>query len=248
VRFALGTVEYRVKAFIFDKDGTLLSLHHWTAIMLARRNALVRSFALPTHVQEKVLIAMGVDPELEQPHPNGAIHRPRQETEEKVAAILSETLCSSFPVVLAAVKRIFAAVDRGFPWHRYLRPTPGAVDLLKDIKRAGGKVGVLTHDSTAPTRLHLQHAGFDRLVDAVIGLDIAPAPKPDPRGVFLACKFLGVEPHETVIVGDGPEDIRAGKAAGCLLTIGVLTGKGSSYELSEADHLLRTLKEIRISA
>jgi HAD superfamily hydrolase (TIGR01509 family) len=47
-------------------------------------------------------------------------------------------------------------------------------------------------------------------------------PKPDPIGVLMACAVLGEDPMNCVIIGDTPDDIKAGKAGG-LHAWGVLT-------------------------
>lgn len=55
--------------------------------------------------------------------------------------------------------------------------------------------------------------------------------KPDPEGMFLACKKMGVEPQSTLYLGDHLRDIDAGKAAGST-TIAV----GWGYVDSPNDH------------
>ena len=40
--------------------------------------------------------------------------------------------------------------------------------------------------------------------------------KPDPAGILAVCKQLNVPASETWMIGDGPQDIGAGKAAGCV--------------------------------
>lgn len=44
-------------------------------------------------------------------------------------------------------------------------------------------------------------------------MEDAPA-KPNPAGVLKACSLLGMDPHNCLMIGDTPDDIRAGKAAG----------------------------------
>ena len=46
------------------------------------------------------------------------------------------------------------------------------------------------------------------------------APKPDPNGVLDVATRLGVDASRAWMIGDGPQDIGAGKAAGCF-TVGV---------------------------
>ncbi len=233
---------------MFDKDGTLLSFSHWIALMEARVELLSRYYRLPTSLRDELLTAMGVDPLKREPHPNGALHLPRREVEELTARLLAGALGLPYRELLARVQELFAEVDAEFPWEEHVRLLPGARALLEAIKGAGGGVGVVTHDSTRPAELHLRFAGLEGLVDVVVGLDAFRAPKPTPDGILLACALLGVAAPETVTVGDSPEDVLAGKRAGCGSVIGVLTGRGTAETLSAADCVVGTLKEIEVTA
>ena len=68
-------------------------------------------------------------------------------------------------------------------------------------------------------------------------------PKPDPAGVFVVLKELGLSPEECLYVGDSGVDMQTGKAAG-LFTIGVLWGFRGRQELEEnhADVVIETPK------
>lgn len=244
--FSIHGRKHAAKAFLFDKDGTLLDLSHWAGVMVARAEELRRRFSLDAPAASRLLELMGVYPRTKAVLSRDALLRPRREVEEIIAGAVSAETGISRAQALEEVRKIFVSVDRGFPWERYLRTTPGASELLSAIKEAGGKIGVITHDSTFPAALHLKHVKLDKFVDVVIGLDKAPAPKPDPGGIYVACTPLGVRPQDAVMVGDGPEDVGAGKAAGCALTIGVLTGKGNARDLAEADYIVETLGEIEV--
>jgi HAD superfamily hydrolase (TIGR01509 family) len=47
-----------------------------------------------------------------------------------------------------------------------------------------------------------------------VGCDEVPRSKPAPDGVLEACRALGVEPSETILIGDSRFDEGAAKAAG----------------------------------
>ncbi len=65
---------------------------------------------------------------------------------------------------------------------------------------------------TAERGLHV--CGLDGLVEAVVGLDDVPCPKPDPAPLHLARERIGVAGPDAVMVGDAPADLAAGLAAG----------------------------------
>lgn len=61
--------------------------------------------------------------------------------------------------------------------------------------------------------------------------------KPAPAMIFAACRFAGIDPGQTVFVGDSESDIEAAKNAGCL-------GVRICREKSEAPGLLAPEKPI----
>lgn len=242
VRFWVDGREYEGKVFLFDKDGTLITFDHWFSMMAERARRLVRALGLSPRQGAALAEFMGVD----RPGNWGIITLPRPEAEEAIARFAAEMLAASPEEIFPLVQRIFAEVDQDFPFERHLRPTPGAEEVLRAIKRAGGKVGVVTHDLASAARLHLRALGWEELVDAVVGLDLCPIRKPAPEPIRVACVFLGADPKESLMVGDTAADLQAGRAAGCRLTVGVLTGLGGPEELTPlADLVLPDLTKLR---
>ncbi len=232
VRFVLAGRAFAASGFLFDKDGTLLTFDHWLAVMAERARRLVAELGLAEPEHEVLLRFMGLDPIRPGTTNAGIIPLPRCEAEEATATHLAARGSGDLAALRDLVARVFRDVDEGFPFHRHLRPTAGAEEGLRAIQRAGGRTAVVTHDVAAAARRHLEALGWTDLVDAVIGLDVCPERKPDPKPILAACRALGLPPEETVTVGDTPTDLLAGRAAGCQLTIGVLTGIGTEGDLA----------------
>lgn len=245
VSFHVNGRVFQARVFLFDKDGTLIAFDHWFSVMAERARRLAQALGLSSSQAESLAKFMGV--KRERPGDWGIITLPRSEAEEATAQYLAQTLRIPWEKALSAVKRVFSEVDQEFPFHKYIRPTPGAEEALLQIKRAGGKVGVVTHDFHEPARLHFRALGWEELIDAIVGLDLCPAKKPAPEPVKKACEFLGSNPKEAVMIGDTVSDLQAGRAAGCQATFGVLTGLGLPEELGPyADALLTHLGELEI--
>ena len=243
VRFRANGQEFSASVFLFDKDGTLITFDHWFRVMAERARRLEALFSLSSAEAAALRKFMGV----ERGEGWGIIPLPRLEAEEATARFLSELLRLPLAEVFPKVQKVFAEVDAAFPFENHLRPTPGAEEVLLGIKRAGGKVGVVTHDLASAAWLHLRALGWEELVDVVVGLDLCPVKKPAPDPVITACGLLGLSPKEGVMVGDTPMDLQAGRAAGCRAALGVLTGLGAPEELSpHADALLQDLRELEI--
>ncbi|KAG7342404.1 phosphoglycolate phosphatase [Nitzschia inconspicua] len=80
---------------------------------------------------------------------------------------------------------------------------------------------------------------------SIHGADTVPSPKPDPDGLLLVCKELGVKPEHAVYIGDSPSDASAALNAG-MASIGVTWGSHSTESLQQATFtvLCSTPKEL----
>lgn len=109
---------------------------------------------------------------------------------------------------------------------------PGARELLRELRAAGVPFAICSSGDARDQGPSLALLDLPANVPVVCKQD-APRAKPDP-GLFLAgAKALGVDPAETVIVGDAVWDMLAARRAHGL-GVGVLSGGYSESELTDA--------------
>ncbi len=79
-------------------------------------------------------------------------------------------------------------------------------------------------------------------------MDEGPS-KPDPALFRQACAALGVEPEETLMVGDTPVDIRMAQQAGAMGCVAVSWGLADSHQLqlAQADVVIANLNALTLS-
>lgn len=119
-----------------------------------------------------------------------------------------------------------------------LRPCLGA------LRGRGLKLGLVTNDSEASARVHLQGADVLDLFDYVAGYDSGYGAKPGPGQLreFLARE--GLDPAQAAMVGDSPHDMAAARAAGTG-AVAVLTGPNPRAVLEPvADAVLGSIGEL----
>jgi len=100
----------------------------------------------------------------------------------------------------------------------------GAEKMLRFLKAEGYGIAIFTgRDREGVIRILKAHKWFDDLfTDKLLACgDDEHAPKPSPEGLVNLMTANGFEPSKTLMVGDHPHDMMAGKAAGCL-TAGAL--------------------------
>ena len=109
---------------------------------------------------------------------------------------------------------------------------PGARETLERLRELGIKVGILTRNlqENAYAVAERHHLVFDH----VLGRENGPV-KPDAYGILKLCKVFGVQPQETLMVGDYLHDIQCGNAAGA--TSVLLVNHARAHEFSCYAHL-----------
>lgn len=103
----------------------------------------------------------------------------------------------------------------------HTRLYPGLGSLLDTLAAQGVLQAVVTNKPIAITLALLDALGMRRHFPVVYGGESLPKRKPDPMMLYAAMADLGVD--RAVMVGDGPHDVGAARAAG-LPVIGVNWG------------------------
>lgn len=120
-------------------------------------------------------------------------------------------------------------------WHQCIalvRPFPGVMDCLAAWRTAGHALAVVTNKPTRFVHRILDHLDLARFFDAVVCGDTVSERKPHPAPLHEALRRMDHEGTDksAVMVGDSPNDLRAGRAAG-LATVAALYGYGREAEL-----------------
>ena len=124
------------------------------------------------------------------------------------------------------------------------KPYDGIMPMLNELKRRGVKTAVVTNNMQEAAA-DIVRFFFDGLIDETIGQTDGAAQKPQPDGVFLALKKLGVSTGKSVYVGDSDVDCVTARNAG-LPCIGAAWGFRGREVLAEngADFIIDRPSEI----
>jgi HAD superfamily hydrolase (TIGR01509 family) len=141
-------------------------------------------------------------------------------------------------VAVDAVRQYFH--DHYDEYMPYLKTTPYAHRVLKQLKCLGLMLGCVTNSHRIIVQHILHYLRMDRLFDVVITADDVIHPKPAPDMLVETCKQLDIMPQHALFVGDTDTDFRAGTAAGCRV-IGFRNGEGE--RIMDLDELLILAKK-----
>jgi phosphoglycolate phosphatase len=185
-------------AALFDLDGTLI-------------DSLADIAASTNHVRA----CFGLDPLPE--------HRVRRMIGDGARVLLERALTDAPEHVDPAEAWPIYAAHHEEQCIREVRPYPGAEDCLHRWHHEGRRLAVVTNKPERFATRVLDHLGLLGCFGTVIGGDTLTAKKPDPEPLRRALQDLRADPREALMVGDGVQDLRAGKAAG-LRTAAALYG------------------------
>jgi beta-phosphoglucomutase-like phosphatase (HAD superfamily) len=123
-----------------------------------------------------------------------------------------------------------------------VRPLPGAVAWIRELRGAGKKIGLAATGERARAAIEL--AGVADLFDAIV-----TGPR-NPGTLAEATSELGVEPDDALLVDVAAAGIQAGREAGFDLLIGVARNLGTPEDLRQAgaDMVVADLQELLGSA
>ncbi|MBK5274316.1 MAG: HAD-IIIA family hydrolase [Desulfuromonadales bacterium] len=120
---------------------------------------------------------------------------------------------------------------------------PGARELLQQLAAAGIRMAVITNKNEALSRLILKALDINSFFETIAGGDSYSEMKPSPLPLLRVIGEQGINPAESVMVGDSINDIQAGRRAG-ITTIGCGWGYGEQQEIADADFSAASCDEL----
>ncbi|KUK46376.1 MAG: Putative hydrolase [Anaerolinea thermophila] len=122
---------------------------------------------------------------------------------------------------------------------------PGVRDMLEALSQAY-PMGVVSARDEGSTWNFLDHFELTSFFDVIVTSQTCRFTKPYPDPVVYAAKALGKAPEDCVMVGDTIVDVLSGKSAGAQ-TVAVLCGFGTEKELARvgADLILPMTPDIQ---
>ncbi len=120
-------------------------------------------------------------------------------------------------------------------------------DVLRELEARGILLGVASNIPSVFLKEHLKRFGIEDYFGTVTGQEDCDEQKPSPKPILVTLNKLGIEPQESMYVGDMEEDIIAGKTAN-VLTAAIV--RDESYhprwrlERQKPDYLISSLEEL----
>ena len=184
-------------------------------------------------------------------------YRGREESIEKITACFGEplliTMAREFPEVApedaAEVYRQFQQQNA----HLLVKIFPGIVDLLKALKEAGYRMGIVTSRTRESALRYMDMFGITEYFEAMVTCDDTTVHKPNPEPILLGLEKMGITKDEAIMIGDSPFDIKCANNAGVKSVMvdwritcdnsALITDSVWDYEIKEPMDLMKVLAE-----
>lgn len=215
--------QFRVKAVMFDLDGTLIDSAPEIAFAA---NQTLADLSLPVLPKEQVTNYIG----------EGA--------QVLIKRCLTGKLSAEPDVEL------FEQAQDLFYAHyasnvAQSRPFDGVLEGLQTVWRRGFKLACVTNKPEKFTLPLLAQSGLVDFFDCVVAGDTLEKKKPHPMQLQYICQKLDVPEYEAMLVGDSNTDIEAAYAAGCfIITVPYGYNQGKLIDTSRVDDTINDLTEL----
>lgn len=203
----------RFQTVLFDLDGTLIDS---VDLIVDSYRHVFATHGLPEHSRDEILVGIGTP------------------LRSVFGALTDDP---------AEIDRWIATYREFNLAHHDQRVTayPSTVDMVRRIRGAGCRVGLVTSKNHAGALRGLDLIGLRDAIEVVVGADDVTRPKPDPEPARLALEALGVPADGALFVGDSRHDMYCGRSAGTW-TAGVTWGPFDRDHLAAAapDYIVDT--------
>lgn len=126
-----------------------------------------------------------------------------------------------------------------------LKPMPGVLDWIEDLKREGIAFGIASSSMAPWVNRFLDTAGLQGVFPIVVTRNETLRAKPNPDLYLEACRQLNTNPVYSVALEDSTNGIKAAKAAG-MWGIAVPCPVTVTFDFTLADKVVPSLAEFRL--
>ncbi len=207
-----------VELLIFDLDGTLVDTRQDIANSV---NHVLSQFGLPPKSMQDVIKNVG-----------DGVHK-----------LLARSLASELMDETEKAVSLFKA-HYGNHLLDFSRCYPGVEEVLSHFENK--KLAIISNKPEALTLEVAQGLKLASRFSHILGGDSLPTLKPSPEPLNHVMLATGTAPGKTIMIGDSPSDILAGRKAGtltCAVTYGFRTNK--QLAPTEPDYIISAISELR---
>ncbi len=239
-----------IKLIIFDKDGTLIDIHHyWLKMIQCRVNIIIDRFFQDDPQKDlyhyEISEFLGADLKKNKLKPEGPIGVfPRKQIIKKLQEKLQQL---NTHLTEEEIESVFkkADVESEQKLDDFIVLLPGVKKFIDAIWQSDIKIAIATTDNTHRAQLAMQSLNIQDRFSIIVGADLVTNAKPSAEPCLKIFQHENIDPEFTLVVGDHRVDIEMAKNAKAR-SIAVLTGLGDCEMLKEATYIIKTFYDLEV--
>lgn len=239
-----------IKMIIFDKDGTLIDVHHYWCSMIELR----ANFFLDTITNEDInkenlyndlVDNMGIDLDTKKMKTKGPVGIKPRSFIINVALKTIQKYEKSYTQEL--VEEVFNKVDESSKekLNDIVKVLPGVETLLENLTKASIKISIATTDLSSRAILAMESLKLKHYFVDIVGSDLVKNAKPSADLVEYILEKYALSKEEVLVVGDSMADFGMAKNVDCKF-LAVRTGLCTNEFIDKSENIIEDLTQIKV--
>jgi HAD superfamily hydrolase (TIGR01549 family) len=237
-----------IKMVIFDKDGTLIDVHHyWCSMIEYRAEFFVNSLDIKDkkELYNNLVNNMGIDLKTKKMKAEGPVGiKPRSCI---VNVALDTILKYDKNYTKDMVENIFLEVDEYSKNNltTIVKALPNVNELLEELKQSNIKITIATTDLTKRANLAMESLQLDKYFIDIVGADLVKNAKPNPDLVNYILNKYNLTKDDVVVIGDSMADLGMAKNASCKF-LAVKSGLYTNEFIKQSKNIIDDLTQLKV--
>ncbi len=237
-----------IEMVVFDKDGTLIDVHHyWCSMIEFRADFFISSVDLleKEKLYNELIENMGIDLKTKKMKPEGPVGiKPRGFI---IDVALSTMKKYDNTYTKEMVEEIFIKVDEYSKTKLdvIVKALPDVKRLLEDLKNANVRITIATTDLSQRAVLAMKSLHLDKYFVDIVGADLVENAKPSSDLIEYILNKSKLSRDDIVVVGDSMADLGMAKNAQCRF-LGVKSGLYTDEFITRSENLVDDFTQLGV--
>lgn len=245
---SLNSRTFDIDLVVFDKDGTLIDLHHlWGNKAKLWVEGLVEQVNGDDVLRQRLWRTIGYDAQRNRAITHSPLAVSTMPELYTIAATVLYQQGFGWHDAQDIIQKSLATGIGSLPTAELLKPLGDVAALFRRLKQANVQIAIVTSDDRLATLATLELLGVKEQVSILACGDDDRPSKPNPDALWHISNQLAVLPAKIMMVGDSVGDMQFGSNAGVACRVGILGGASEEEELAaHADIILESIEQIRV--
>lgn len=237
-----------IKMVIFDKDGTLIDVHHyWCSMIEFRAEFFINSLNIENKekLYEELVENMGIDLKTKKMKAAGPVGIKPRSFIIDVALDTIQKYDKSY--TKAMVEDVFKNVDEYSKTKLdvIVKALPDVKRLLNDLKNANIMITIATTDLSKRAVLAMKSLNIDSYFINIVGADLVANAKPSSDLVEYILDKNSLSKEDVVVIGDSMADLGMAKNAKCKF-LAVKSGLYTDDFINQSEYVIENLTKLKV--